>query len=88
MAREKTTITIDRQKLDRARRLTGASSGSEAVDIALSSLIRQEQLRSDIAAYAKRPATAEEIAMAGLPVDWSDLSDDTDWDELYRRERG
>ena len=31
MAREKTTLTIDKKKLERARRLTGASSGSEAV---------------------------------------------------------
>ena len=87
MVKEKVTITVDRAKLTRARDLTGARSASEAVDIALEAVLRREQLRRDIAAYTGRPPTEDELALAGLPVDWSDLADDTDWDSLYGKGR-
>lgn len=83
MAREKATITVDKGKLALARDLTGARSASEAIDLALTALIRRERLRSDIAAYSRQPSAAQEIALNRLPVDWSDLADDTDWDSLY-----
>jgi hypothetical protein len=35
MAKEKTTITVERHKVDEARRLTGAASTSAAIDVAL-----------------------------------------------------
>jgi hypothetical protein len=83
MARTKTTLTVDRHKLDQARQLTGAPSASAAVDVALTELIRTERLRRDVAAYTARPPTDDEIALTRAPVTWSDLADDTDWDALY-----
>lgn len=84
MAREKATIAVDRRKLQHALDLTGASSASQAIDIALDELIRIERLRRDVAAYAAWPPTQEEIARVDRAPDCSDLADDTDWDALYR----
>jgi hypothetical protein len=83
MARSKATISVDREKLDRARDVTGARSASEAIDIALDELLRFERLRRDTAAYAAVPPTDEEIALARVAPGWSNLADDTDWDTLY-----
>ena len=84
MAKTKTTITVDRAKVDEARRLTGAPTTSAAIDVALSELIRSEHVRRDVAAYAAIPPSADEIALARSPVDWSEIADETDWDALYR----
>lgn len=83
MAKQKTTITVERHKVDEARSLTGATSTSAVIDLALDRLIRNERLRSDIAAYTGTPATEDEIALAGVTPPWSDLADETDWDALY-----
>jgi hypothetical protein len=83
MAKEKTTITVERRKVDEARRLTGVASTSAAIDLALDRLIRGERLRNDIAAYTGTPPTEEEIALAAITPPWNDLTDDTDWDALY-----
>jgi acyl CoA:acetate/3-ketoacid CoA transferase alpha subunit len=83
MAKQKTTITVERHKVDEARRLTGAASTSAAIDLALDRLIRTERLRKDIAAYTGAPPTEEEVALAGTVPPWSDLADDTDWEALY-----
>jgi hypothetical protein len=83
MAKEKTTITIERRKVDEARRLTGSSSTSAIIDLALDRLIWSERLRQDIAAYTGSPPTAEEVALAAIDPSWSDLTDDTDWEALY-----
>ena len=83
MAKKKTTITVERRKVEEARRLTGAPSTSAAIDIALDLLIRGERLRNDITAYTGTPPTEEEIALAAITPPWSDLHDDTDWDALY-----
>jgi hypothetical protein len=83
MARSKATISVDRDKLDRARDVTGARSASEAIDIALDELLRFDRLRRDTAAYAATPPTDEEIALARATPDWSILADDTDWEALY-----
>lgn len=83
VAKTKTTLTLDRRKLDEARALTGAPSASATVDIALTELVRAERLRRDIEAYALTPPSAEEIALSRAPADWSDLADDTDWVAVY-----
>jgi hypothetical protein len=86
MAKQKTTITIERRKLEEARRLTGAASTSAAIDVALDRLIRSERLRRDVAAYTGTPPTEDEIARAAIAPPWGDLSDETEWDELYAGE--
>jgi acyl CoA:acetate/3-ketoacid CoA transferase alpha subunit len=86
MAKEKTTITVERHKVDEARRLTGARSTSAAIDVALDRLIRAERLRRDIAVYTGKPPTSEEMALAANAPPWDDLADDTDWDALYAHE--
>ena len=83
MAKQKVTITVDRAKVDEARRLTGAATTSAAIDTALTELVRRERLRRDLAAYAATPSTADELALAHGPVDRSDLADDTDWGAVY-----
>jgi hypothetical protein len=50
-------------------------------------MIRSEQLRRDIAAYAQRPPTEDEIALADLPVELDLGDEDVDYDALYG-ERG
>lgn len=83
MAKQKTTITVERGKVDEARRLTGAASTSAAIDLALDRLIRGERLRRDITAYTGTPPTEDEIALGTITPPWSDLADETDWDTLY-----
>ena len=83
MAREKATITVDRAKVQVVQSLTGAKSTSQAIDLALSELIRAERLRRDVEAYTAVPPNPEEIALARSPQNWSDLADDTDWSKLY-----
>ena len=87
MAREKATITIDRGKLETAKALIGARSTSDTIDVALDRLIRGEQLRRDVTAYARQPSTPEELAVADLPVEL-DLDDgDVDYDAIYGKRR-
>lgn len=86
MAKEKATITIDRAKVDEARRLTGAPTTSATIDVALTRLIRAERIRQDVAAYAAHPVTDEEVALPAPSANWSDLADDTDWDAVDRQE--
>ncbi len=86
MAKEKTTITVERRKVEEARRLTGARSTSAAIDLALDRLIRAARLRRDVAAYSGTPPTEEEMALAEVAPPWDDLADDTDWDALYPEE--
>lgn len=83
VSKTKTTLTLDRRKLDEARALTGAPSASAAVDLALTELVRAERLRRDVEAYTSTPPSDEEIALSRTPADWSDLADDTDWVALY-----
>jgi hypothetical protein len=84
MAKTKATVTIDRAKVDEARRLTGATTTSAAIDVALTELIRSERVRRDVAAYTATPPSDDEIALARAPINWAELADDTDWDALYR----
>ena len=86
MAKQKTSVTLDPVKLDEVRRITGAKSASAAIDRAFAETIRSARLRSDVEAYAQQPPTDDEIALARMTPDWSDLHDDTDWDAAYRDE--
>jgi hypothetical protein len=86
MAREKVTITLDRDKARTAMTLTASGSMSDAVDVALDRLISAEQLRRDVAAYSTVPLTREERALGSIPVQ-SDLDDDdVDYDAMYGNE--
>jgi len=82
-AKSKTTIVVDQDKIATARRLTNTSSASAVIDVALSRLIKQEQLLQDIAAYGKTPSTLEELALADLPVSFDLDDEDVDYDQLY-----
>ena len=82
MAREKATITLDREKAAAARELLGIDSTSEVIDVALGRLVRSERLRSDVAAYRRSPTTSDEVEL-GLLVASGDIDDDTDWAALY-----
>ena len=61
----------------------GGRSVSEVIDVALGRLIRSEQLRRDVEAYSRRPPTAEEIALAHLPVTLDLDDDEVDYDAHY-----
>ena len=87
MAREKATITLDRQKAKAAKALVGAASISETLDIALDRLIRNERLRRDVAAYGREPLDARELAVANLAVELDLGDDDVDYDALYGKGR-
>ncbi len=80
MAKEKATITVDRDKLSEARAVLGVASASAAIDVALSELIRRYRVLHDIEAYTRTPTTDEEAGFSHALPDWSDLADDTDWD--------
>lgn len=80
---KKTTIMLDVAKIDVARSLVGARTVSATIDLALAEFIRSEQIRRDVAAYSAVPPSVEEVALSRAPIDWSDLSDDTDWAALY-----
>ena len=87
MPREKATVTIDRGKLELAKELIHVRTMSEAIDVALDRLIRGEQLRRDIAAYAREPLTADELALADAPFDLDLADDDVDYEALYGDQR-
>jgi hypothetical protein len=82
MAKDKVTITLDRNKANDARSLIGAASTSEVIDIALERLIRAERKSMDVAAYRRLPPTKREddLALLGDP---QALADETDWESLY-----
>mgnify|MGYP003547400706 CR=1 FL=1 len=65
------------------RKLVGAASASDAIDVALEREIRTERPRGDIAAYAGVAPSADEVAIAAFRPASPDLADDTDWEALY-----
>lgn len=87
MAKAKATITVDREKVDRARELTDAISTSAVIDVALDRLIRAEVLRRDVEAYRKFPMTDDELALAAVPVQFNLDDDDVDYEALYGDDR-
>jgi len=83
VTKQKTSVTIDREKIDEVRRFTGAGSTSAAIDVAVTEFIRLARAHRDVAAYTRVPPAADEVAIAHVRPDWSDLADETDWDSLY-----
>ena len=83
MARDKATVTLDRDKVRIAMELTGERSMSDVIDRALDRLIRTVQLRRDLAAYAATPPSAAEAALGDLPVHLDLGDDDVDYDTWY-----
>lgn len=83
MAREKATVTIDRDKLEQARALIRVRTMSETIDVALDRLIQGEQLRHDVAAYKREPLTAGERELANAPLALDLDDDDVDYEALY-----
>lgn len=81
--RSKATITLDRDKVARAGALIGRASMSDVVDVALERLIRSEELRRDVAAYARQGPTQGEIDLGELPVRLDLADDDVDYEALY-----
>jgi hypothetical protein len=83
MAKGKATVTLDREKVNEAKTLTGTQSMSGVIDLALDRLIRAERLRRDVVAYTGQPWSEAELWFADLPVEL-DLGDaEVDYDELY-----
>lgn len=83
MTKEKTSVTIDRAKIDEIRRVTGAESTSAAIDVAVTEFIRLARVHRDVVAYTRVPPTPDETAIAHVRPDRSGLADETDWDALY-----
>ncbi len=83
MARDKATVTLDRAKVQDAMDLTGGRSMSEVIDIALDRLIRVEQLRRDVVAYARQPLSDDEVALADMRVTLDLDDEDVDYEALY-----
>lgn len=82
MAKRKVTITLDSVKAERARHLSGATTTSGVIDLALDSLIRRKQIENDVDAYRRSPTSSEELLLASSSEP-PDLADDTDWLALY-----
>jgi len=87
VARQKATVTIDREKLETAKALIRAKSMSETIDVALDRLIGGEQLRRDVALYVRQPLTADELEVADLPVELDLDDDEVDYDRIYGKRR-
>lgn len=83
MARQKATVTLDRDKVEQARALIGGRSMSEVIDVALGRLIRAKRLRRDVEAYARQPLTEDELALVDLQPSLDFGDDDVDYDALY-----
>ena len=83
MARDKATVTLDRAKVHAAMDLTGGRSMSEVIDIALDRLIRAEQLRRDVVAYARQPLSDDEVALTDMRVTLDLDDEDVDYEAPY-----
>ena len=75
MARDKATVTLDRDRVRNAMALTCERSMSDVIELALDRLIHAERLRRDLVAYGRTPPTPDELALVGLPMRL-DLGDD------------
>jgi Arc/MetJ family transcription regulator len=83
MAKSKATITLDKETVAEAIRLTGAASSSAAIDLALRELIRHARAANDAALYRALPSTIVERQLAAQSHSWADLRDDVDWDAEF-----
>ena len=59
---------------------------SEVIDIALDRLINAEELRRDVAAYARMPLSDDEVALADLHLTLDLDDEDVDYEALYGTE--
>ncbi|MBI2777520.1 MAG: hypothetical protein HYX57_09725 [Chloroflexi bacterium] len=57
------------------------------IDLALDRVIRAEELRRDVAAYARRPVDEHDLAVADLPVEFDLDDDEIDYDAIYGGDR-
>ncbi len=87
MAKDKTSVTLDADKVRRARELVATKSVSELLDLALSRLIEDQLERRHVDGYLRLPPGSDELEWANLPRDGSGVADDTDWAALYDVER-
>ena len=83
MPKEKLSVTVDRNKIDRARELVETRSVSDLIDVALTRLIEDELERRHIDGYVRMPPGPDEAAWSASPHDPSDIADDVDWAVLY-----
>ena len=83
MARQKATVTLDREKVEEARVLIGGQSMSEVIDVALDRLIRTERLRRDVDAYTRHSQDSAERDLADMAVTFDLDDDEVDYDALY-----
>lgn len=83
MAREKVTVTLDREKARSAMALSSSRSMSDAIDLALDRFIGEAELRRDIAAYVRHPIDDDEALLGTLPVRLDLGDDDVDYEVLY-----
>ena len=83
VARGKVTITLDRDKAEKAMRLSGRQTVSGVIDAALDDYIRAERNRRDAEIYERMPITEDEFHgdYAGGKLDLGD--DDVDYEALY-----
>ena len=76
MAKVKISATVTPAHLDEARRLTGRSSVSEVLDLALVALIERELERVHAEGYERVPQGQETVSVVDGGV-WAELP----WDE-------
>jgi hypothetical protein len=83
VARGKVTITLDRDKAEKAMRLGGQRTVSGVIDTALDEYIRNERNRRDAEIYQRVPITPDEFSAIGLGGPFNLDDDDVDYAELY-----
>jgi hypothetical protein len=59
----------------------------EKATVTLDRLIRTEQLRRDVAAYARQPPTDHELGIADVPVEFDLADESVDYDATYGRRK-
>jgi hypothetical protein len=76
MAKVKISATVDPQRLERAKELTGCESTSEVLDRGLRALIEDQLERAHADGYARLPQGDETMRTVD-PSIWADIP----WDE-------
>ncbi|MGI9034220.1 MAG: hypothetical protein ACR2HY_11230 [Acidimicrobiales bacterium] len=76
MAKLKVSATVDPERLERAKHLTGCRNVSEVIDRGLAALIDRELERVHSEGYVQVPQGDEAVAIVG-PTVWSEVP----WDE-------
>lgn len=76
MAKQKVSVTLSPERIDRARAVTGKANLSELLDDALDALVARELERQWLEAHQEPSAGADDLP-GGVPVDLTDLP----WDD-------